>query len=211
MRRTTFTLALSLFLAARALGLTYLGTPTATFRSGQWGAGLNYGYSSQNLRYNGQNANDAKWQTALATVDLGLDTNRAEVFGRLGLATAKWANMDWDTEFAAGLGARITTNQGEAVSWGVAAQGLWWQDQDSRTSIYEIEVGIGPCWQFSKGLLYGGPMGHFVTSNMDLKETSSLGAYVGGGYGLSSTWMLSGEVQWTPDAYGLSVGVQRRF
>jgi hypothetical protein len=211
MRHTRFTIVLSLFFVGHAMGLTYLGAPTTNLRSGQWAVGLNYGYSSQNLRGDGVNFNDTKWQTGLATVHLGLDTNRAEIFGRVGTANVKWGNADSEFEAAVGLGGRITTNLGEPLSWGVAGQALWWQDQDSRASVFDIQGSFGPCWRSGKIQLYGGPMLHFVTSNVDLKETSLVGASIGGGYELAPSWTVSAEAEWTPDAYGLGVALQRRF
>jgi hypothetical protein len=211
MRHVWFTVVLSLFIAGHALGLTYLGAPTTTLRSGQWAVGVNYGYSSQNLRGNGVNFDDTKWQTALATVHVGLDTNRAEIFGRVGMADAKWGNADWDVEPALGLGGRITTNLGQPLSWGVAGQALWWQDRDSRASVYDIQGSFGPCWRTGKIQLYGGPMLHCVTSNFDLRETSSVGGYIGGGCELAPSWTISAEAELTPDAYGLGVALQRQF
>jgi hypothetical protein len=211
MRHFRSTIVLSLFIAGHALGLSYLGTPTASLQSGQWAVGVDYGYSSQNLRGDGVNLNDTKWQTGLATVDVGLDANRAEIFGRVGVADAEWEGADWDFTPAVGFGGRVTTNLNETLSWGVAGQVLWWQDQDSRTSLYDIQGAFGPCWRQGKVQLYGGPMLHFVTSNFDIKETSSVGAYIGGGYDLAPSWTVSAEGQWTPDAHGLAIGLQRRF
>ena len=221
MKRTMVALLLSAGLCGNALGMNYLGPPTTTMERDQWAVGASYGYSEQDVHANGVSSNEFRWQTALATIHLGVETNRAEVFGRVGVVGMQAVTgIEGGTDFAAGLGTRLTTDVGDTLSWGLAAQFLWWQAKDDLNDLnmFDIQIGLGPCWRPGSFLLYGGPLLHFVRGKGDragldvyLSEGSWLAGYLGGGIDLNKHLMVTAEGQVTRDAFGLGFGVQWRF
>lgn len=221
MKRTVVALLLSAGWCGNALGMNYLGPPTTTMERDQWAVGASYAYSEQDVHGNGVNSHEFRWQTALTTVHLGLDTDRAEVFGRVGMVDmGDVTGIKGSTDFAAGLGMRITTDPGETLSWGIAGQFLWWQKNDylGDLNMFDIQIGLGPCWRPGSFVLYGGPLLHFVRGTVDhigpagdLREASWLAGYLGAGIDLNKHLMVTAEGQLTRDAFGLGVGVQWRF
>jgi hypothetical protein len=214
---------LGLLLSSPALALTYLGPTTTNMRAGQWAVGANYMYSEQDVEVNGATLRNFEWQTALATVHLGLDTSRAEIFGRIGIADMERresVGIEGDTELALGFGTRITTNPGQTLSWGIAAQFLWWQEEErgSDADLFDIQIGLGPCWRSGNYVVYGGPMLHFVRGDLDrpgvsadIEEKSWFGGYLGGGIDVDDHLTATLEFQMTADGYGLGLGARWRF
>jgi hypothetical protein len=202
--------------AATAQALTPIGPPTTTLRQGQWAIGGSYGYSEQDIEIEdgpiGTSAEDVEIETALATVAVGLATNRMEIFGRLGMAQAEDTYIDSDEKLALGGGARITTNLDDELSWGVVGQVLYCEPSDD-DDIFDVQFALGPCWRRGAYVLYGGPMLHFITGEIgtsDIEQESWFGGYIG--TGLSSEHLsVIVEGQLTPDSFAGAIMLGWKF
>ena len=104
---------------------------------------------------------------------------------------------------------------------------------DAELDLREIQVAIGPTVQFEGLSVYGGPFLHFVDGTVetsvsgldssgvpplervelseDIEQASEIGAYAGllGEADADTSWYA--EYRFTGDAWGLGVGVVRRF
>lgn len=207
--------------AATAQALTPIGPPTTALRQGQWAVGGSYGYSEQDIEIqNGPVSmfdEDVEIETVLATVAVGLATNRMEIFGRLGMAQAENRYFESDEELAVGGGTRITTNLGDELSWGLVAQALYFE-LDGGEGITDLQFALGPCWRRRAFLLYGGPMLHFITGEaqipgvgtLDIEQESWFGGYIGTGL-TSDHLSITVEGQVTADAVGGAIMLAWKF
>lgn len=236
MRLITSIALTTITFAGSAWALTPMGPPTAQLKSGQVGFAATYGYSENDIVISNRGAkltyDDFELQTQLATISWGLATERAEVFARLGTSSIEIEDQADDfrsgIEFAGGIGARITTNLGNALSWGVLGQCTWYQGEDdwvvlgdagnAEIDAYEIQVAAGPCWKSENLCIYGGPFAHIVEGDLDLDvagvtrsydidEDSGFGGYVGLTAKLRPELSAIAEFQITADAYLITAGV----
>lgn len=212
-----------MILAEGAWALTYLGPPTTAMRAGQWAVGVEGAWSEQDLEmdvagFEDLPVDDFEIETVLAQVSVGLATNRMEVFGRIGVVRAEWESIESDEELAVGGGTRITTNLDDPLSWGIVAQGLYWQFDGEEDNI-EAQIGLGPCWRTGGFILYGGPMIHLYHAEADdpyigsieIDQESWFGAWLGGGVDLWRQARLTAEIQATPDAWGVGANFIWQF
>jgi hypothetical protein len=132
-------------------------------------------------------------------------------------------------EFLIGFGTRITTNLGDDLDWGVVGQFTWFSSEDhgnfagTRTGyeldLFDIQVGLGPCWRPGPFILYGGPMIQWIEGdidintlgNFDVNAESWLGGYIGGGFELAKHLSITGEVEATADAWAWAASAMWRF
>jgi hypothetical protein len=208
-------------MAATAQALTPIGPPTTTLRQGQWAVGGSYGYSEQDIKIEDGPVDmideDVEIETALATVAVGLATNRMEIFGRLGMAEAENLYVESDEELAIGGGTRITTNLDDELSWGLVAQVLYFELSEDE-DIFDMQFAMGPCWRRGAFILYGGPMVHLISGEaeipgmgtFDIEQESWFGGYIG--TGMSSehlSFMVEGQI--TADAFGGAIMLGWKF
>jgi hypothetical protein len=230
MKRLCLTVILGLFLVTPALGLTYLGTPTTVLKTGEWTVGASYTKSEQDLELSGgTDFDDLKEKSVLARVSVGLVDKRMEIFGLMGGADWEQDGTDMNGEFLVGLGTRITTNRGDGLDWGVVGQFTYFTREDHGLvdgvwtpfdlALFDIQIGMGPCWRPGQFTLYGGPMVHIVEGDLntdaagdfDVHQKSWFGAYLGGGVEFDKHLSLSGEAQGTGDAWALAASLAWRF
>jgi len=133
----------------------YVGRPTAELSKGQWSAGFNYSYSTQDLDKTkvkwteveyGDDADppDSGWfkmegkdlntQRYLGRIAYGIN-DCWEVYGQLGGADVKgkfrevgddeWWSVNFDNDFTWGWGTKITFAKQPKTNWGVALQMNW--------------------------------------------------------------------------------------
>lgn len=230
MRQRCIATILALGLCSNALALTYLGPPTTNMKAGQWAGGVSYADGEQDIEL-GSNLQleDLKEETVLGRVAAGVVDRRWEVFGLFGAVDAEQDYFNPDDEFLIGFGTRITTNVGDKLDWGVVGQVTWFTSEDTGTfagiptpyelDLFDIQVGLGPCWRPGPFILYGGPMIQWIegdldttyAGNFDVNAESWFGVYIGGGVELEQHLSITGEVQATGDATLWAVCAQWRF
>ncbi len=230
MKRLCLTVVLGLSLAAPALGLTYLGTPTTMLKTGEWTVGASYTKSEQNLDLGGGiDWDDLEEESIVGRVAVGLVDRRMEVFGLFGSADLEQDPAEMNGEFLVGFGTRITTNLGNDLDWGAVGQFTYFTREDQgvvdnvwtpfELALFDIQIGLGPCWHPGRFTLYGGPMVHLVQGDLDtealgdldVEQESWFGAYIGGGVELAKHLGIAGEAQGTGDAWALAASITWRF
>lgn len=219
MRHIHMTLLAWLLSAGTVYGLTYVGPPTTNMRAGQWAVGASYGYSEQDIEIDDGavgDIEDYEIEATLARIAVGLATNRAEVYGLIGGANDEQEEFNGHPETAVGAGARITTNLDDPLSWGLAAQVLYFEPEFGE--ITDAQVAIGPCWRSEGCLVYGGALLHILQGDIDsdfgggdFEQDSWLGAYIGGGVDLGRHLTLTVEGQITAGGAGGGTGLMWRF
>ncbi len=215
---------LALGLCSSASALTYMGPPTTTMKQGQWAIGERGGWSENDVEIGGVTLEDVELTNILGSVHVGLATSRMELFGLFGVGNVE----DTGYEFAAGVGTKITMNSDRPLSWGLLAQGVFYQQDEPfilppysgniELEAWEIQIAAGPCWRFNNFSIYGGPFLHLiqgdndvvvddtVVESLDVEQHGLWGGYVGLGLHLDRV-EVTGEIQVGPDAWGLGLGV----
>jgi hypothetical protein len=134
--------------AGSAFAVGFLGTPTAELKAGQWSAGFDYTYSTQDLDKNKMKGSEDGVPYTYKTKNKDFDMNRYygilsygvtedwEVNIKLGIADVKsrykadeagaeWLGTNFDNDFAWGWGTKYTFCKQDKVAWGVSAQMNW--------------------------------------------------------------------------------------
>ena len=230
MKRACLTVILGLSLAAPALGLNYLGTPTTILKTGEWAVGASYTKSEQDLDLGGDiEMDELEEEAVLGRVAVGLVDERMEIFGLFGSADLEQDDAEMKGEFLVGFGTRITTNLGDDLDWGVVGQFTYFTREDQgivdgvwtpfELDLFDVQIGMGPCWRPGPFTLYGGPMIQLVEGDLDtdrvgdfdVHQQSWFGAYIGGGIELAKHLSITGEGQGTGDAWALAASIMWRF
>jgi len=200
-----------------AMALDQLGPPTAGLKQGQWSAGFNYSYSSQDLDktkmkwsevWDGESDSgsyklkikDWKTQRYYGRIGYGVD-DWWEVYAQLGVADVKskfkevgddeWSGVNFDNDFAWGLGTKVTFARQDKIDWGVAFQMNWLntsrsekgtdeEDGDSESwketidiETYDLLLAVGPTVDMGGWKLYGGPFYYYLSGDIKIKETGT--------------------------------------
>lgn len=253
-----------------ASALNFSGPPTAELESVQWSLGYSYSYFDMDLDEtpidwadydNGTldaggtdklKIKDLKTQRHYFVFGYGV-TDSWEIFGQLGLADvkteAKWSedsslelnHLNFDNDFAWGVGTRVTLAEQENVKWGVSAQMNWLDTSvdysysepgySSNTRFdfesYDLLVTLGPTVDMGSFKLYGGPSFYMLRGDFsekgydsdnftwcassDIEEESNFGGLIGGQCMLSKSYVLSLDISATGDGWGAGAGVQYKF
>lgn len=181
-------------MSVNALGVGFIGTPTAELDAGQWNVGFNYTYISTDLattKVSGGGSsykveiNDNNVQRYYGTIGYGL-TSMWEAYVQLGIADVKAdfkipsdpgssGGVNFDDDFAWGWGTRYTFYEQGEVRWGASVQMNWldtsWDDTDTTIdySDYDLLVGVGPTVDMGGWKLYGGPFYYMISGDLDVK------------------------------------------
>jgi len=152
----------------------YVGRPTAELNKGQWSAGFNYSYSTQDLdttKMKGSyyedgvlddsdsyklKSKDFDTQRYLGRIVYGVNDSW-EVYGQLGGADVKgkfrgeededeWWGINFDNDFTWGWGTKITFAKQPKTNWGVALQMNWLNTSFSEKDSDE-EDGSSESWK----------------------------------------------------------------
>ncbi|TFG49794.1 MAG: hypothetical protein E4H40_02395 [Candidatus Brocadiia bacterium] len=199
------------FLTSTVFAIGHIGPPTAELKKGQWDLGFNYSYSTQDL-----DSSSAKYvwdgdepeHFKLKTKDFNVHRyyavggygicDRWEVFGQLGVADLKadfegddWTDgVNFDNDFAWGLGTRFTLAQQDKVKWGFSAQANWLDTSNTEKGIevdevtytwkekysietFELLLAFGPTIDMGGWKLYGGPFYYYLDGDYEWKESYS--------------------------------------
>jgi opacity protein-like surface antigen len=102
---------------------------------------------------------------------------------------------------------------------------------DAKIEIWEVQIAVGPTWRIEDNFrVYGGPFLHFVNGDLDIsgntvdmgtefrleakgdiEEESQFGGYAGAHLDVDENTSCYIEYQLTGDAWGIGIGVARRF
>ena len=102
---------------------------------------------------------------------------------------------------------------------------------DAKIEIWEVQIAVGPTWRIEDNFrVYGGPFLHFVNGDLDIssqtvdmgtefrieatgdiEEESQFGGYAGAHLDVDENTSCYIEYQLTDDAWGIGIGVARRF
>ena len=230
------------------MDLTAKGRSIFTIDSTMWDGSIRYIYNTESLRLNGVDV-----QKIYTNFGYGI-TDNWEAFLRLGGANAELKD-DRDTNFALGFGSRLTLYKADRLQVGAIAQFSWARfnydtvpltsdfsgqvssTTSGRLSLQEIQIAIGPTYQFTKDIaIYGGPFFRFVDGELDLKgkprvswisipeifypqirylydidEISELGGYIGTRIDIAENISYSIEYQHTTAADALGMGLIWKF
>lgn len=227
MRYTITTIGLCLFIAAPGRALTFMGPPATDLKAGQIEAGGHYTRSENDVEVEGFDMPEIEADAVLATIGIGLVSDRVEFVARGGIAEGEIDNLDSDWESMGGVGGRITMAMDDELSWGVVGQVMWASfenrvvDVDSR----EIQIAAGPSWHPSGLRVYGGVLVHFIDGDvtipltddgfleieLDFEEEARIGGYIGGALELWDHLAIGVEYQQTADSKAIGAGAVWRF
>jgi hypothetical protein len=204
---------------APAAAMTWIGPPAVRMQQGQWSLGGVCGYSEQDVEVADEGIlEDMEIETRLARIAVCALTDRVELFGLLGAVSTNEDFLHGSPDAAFGGGIRATVTPGEPVAWGFVAQALY-ADLDE-SDFTDIQIGLGPCWREGPFLLYGGAMIHLLSGDwvdqyldldVDFRQDSAIGAYLGGGLDLWDRLTVTIEGQLTGGGSCGAVSVEWRF
>ncbi|MCE5186000.1 MAG: hypothetical protein LLF76_07745 [Planctomycetaceae bacterium] len=202
-------------LIAAALGIDFMGPPTATLKKGQFKTDFTYHFSENDIELeDGEilgfsirdvDVDDLETNRYYATFTYGLD-ERIEVYAKLGGITVEEDELDLSAgaDVTYGIGTRITTNKSKEVDWGVGVLANWFDvDDDYSGSVgadnyngefdldaYELQVTAGPTFKFPGWKLYGGVFFYMLGGDLDAEES---GTILGNPYSLSASADLEAD------------------
>ena len=145
---------------------------------------------------------DVKTQRHYATIGYGVE-DWWEVYLQLGFADVKmktksedenvWDSYNFDSDFAWGLGTRITFYEQNNIRWGTSVQMNWldtsyddkkswgaetvgaenWSDLTWKEQLdletYDLLIAVGPTVDMGGWKLYGGPFYYYLSGDIDIK------------------------------------------
>ena len=230
-----FVFVVACLLSSSALALTPIGVPAATLEQDQFAAGFSFSKSTIDAEVSALGfqalIKDVEIDTYMANLIFGAHENW-EFQIDLGVMNAEYADSSSNGDFAGGLGVRTTWVQDGNYKLGSVVavhfyesstsgtyNGLDWQETDKWT---EVQVAIGPSYDFGNLCLYGGPFLHIIDGTGDYSENGfsfsgdfeqddMFGGFVGVTFepGYQATFGI--EYQKTGSADALSFSILWRF
>jgi hypothetical protein len=220
----------ALALTGSALALAPMGPPTAGLKTGQFRAGAEYSYSKDDMKVEGEKIDNVTSNMIFGNLGYGI-MDEWEGFARLGVANVDYhdGDLSGDYGFAWGFGTKVTFLKQENLNWGALFQMTWTdskdKDEDVKFDFYDMQIAVGPTWKLNDTLsIYGGPFVHLikghvdnvtndddVVTDVDLKEYSAFGGYVGAEAALAANTSLFGEFQFTGSGWAIGTGINWKF
>ena len=218
-KRLLCIISIVMTLAVNSMAVDFMGPPTAGLKEGQGKIGYTFHRSENDLLadFSSFRVDGVKYEIDLKDVEYdnidvtrnyitfnyGLSTNRIEIYGFLGAADIESDSYDLlgeevkfsgNSDFAFGLGTKITTNQYDNMDWGILAQASWLQSSDTIASgsgvyegyvysgkydveftAWEIQVATGPTIRITKDWkVYGGGFGYWVSGEIEEKLSGTV-------------------------------------
>jgi len=211
--------------------LTYMGPPTSNVKEGDFILGFEYSDSKTDIEWSGYGdrgtIKNVESDLYLGKVGLGI-ADGFEFFGRFGTSEIENAG----SEFAWGLGTKVTLGQKDNICWGALFQfmSLYAEDTqniggyllDGDLDVQEFQFAVGPTYNINELSVYGGPFLHFIEGDADLnvvgstypydiEQESEFGGYIGIGWQISEVSRLNVEYQSTDDAQVIGISLFNRF
>jgi len=230
MKKKMLIVALFVFLGSstQALALSPFGPPKAGLDKGQYRIGLDYSYSEMELEFeNGLWTEEIETSMVFANIGYGI-FDRWEGFVRLGVAQVEAEYFEGGSEFADGVGTKVTLVDNDPISWGGIFQMGWFRGDDSidgfemEFDVYEIQIAFGPTYETENMRFYGGPFLHFVdgeytekflgySDSFDIEQKSTIGGFIGTQFDIVENTFFDVEFQFTGDAWALGLGIRKKF
>ena len=215
-------------MCSQAFGLTLMGPPMAELEQGQKCVGFNLSYSEMDLEEKalGLSATLEDVESFSYLVNLGYGVSDGwDFFVRLGLTDIEYEDFNGSSEFAYGFGTKATFSQQDSMTLGGLFQILWSEADDTILGIktdveyYEIQIAVGPTFDYDGLSIYGGPFLHFVEGEIDyagvvtsdIEQESEFGGFVGAQFDLAENASCCVEYQITGDAQAVCAGIAWRF
>jgi hypothetical protein len=239
-------------ISVSALGSGFMGPPTAELEQGQFSVGYNFMYSDTDydtmqitvldswIPEGGTPVSisrpgakikfgDVKVQRHYATISYGA-AKWWEVYVQLGGADLKGKakypaetfSTDFGSDFAWGLGTKVTFCDQGNVRWGTSVQMNW---LDSSTSsnfsevvgagiesgiettsfdTFDLLIAVGPTVDMGGWKLYGGPFYYYVSGDYQFEQNGSSSSP---GYSETFLWRESGDIE-ADSNFGAFIGTQ---
>jgi len=207
-------------MCSQAFGLTLMGPPKAELEQGQKSVGFNLSFSEMDLKVDSFTLDDVESFSYLVNLGYGVSDDW-DFFVRLGLTDIEQDDFDGDAEFAYGFGTKATFSQQDSMTLGGLFQILWSEADDTilgtQTDVeyYEIQIAVGPTFDYDGLSIYGGPFLHFVDGDFkvsglgsaDIEQESEFGGFVGVQFDLVENASCCVEYQITGDAQAVCAGI----
>jgi hypothetical protein len=222
---------LVLLVSVSALGLDLMGPPKSGLDCGQWGAGVAFFGSNEDVDLEGLAVEDLEMYRYTGWLSLGVNPFM-EVYFRGGLMDAETeflgAEYESDGTFTGTVGTKVTLIEGETVDWGFLVQGGWSDLEDVdlsdfglgevETDFWELQAAFGPTVTFDWIKFYGGPFFYRLDGDIDfLGDTYNFeedhwgGGYVGTVIDLPGSAAFCAEGVFTGGGYGIGVNIGWEF
>ena len=244
-------LALVALCGSAAFALDPMGPPKASLEKGQTSVGLEYAYSEMDLARpvkGGTSPFELEMNKEYARVAYGL-ADVCEVFLRLGVAEGDYERGapsarpefspwigDGDSDFAAGVGVKVTAYESGDLALGGILQVSWTHfegDQHRKEvptdsgefeiELTEVQIAGGATYTpIERMSVYGGPFLHFVsgrhtegwaggTNSHNIEEEAILGGFIGAEFTVLDNLVLQVEYMGTGDADGFGASTVWEF
>jgi len=222
-------------LSSSAQALTPFGVPAATLEQDQFAVGFGFSQSTMDVEVSALGfqaiAKDADVDTYMANLIFGAHKDW-EFQIDLGVSNSEYAGYSSNGDFAGGFLVRTTAWQDDKFKLGsvVAVHfyeastsgfdfGVDWQETDKWT---EVQVAIGPSYDFGSLCLYGGPFLHIIDGtgeysengfsfSGDIEQEDMFGGFVGVTFEPGDQAIFGIEYQKTGSADALAFSVRWRF
>lgn len=259
-RTNVMTLVMLATFGTSVFAVGFLGSPTAEIGQGKWSIGYDYSYSSQKTdKVTAKfdvigvetgtfpfKLKDFNLQRHYGVIGYGV-TEDWDIYVKLGIADLKargvdydlpqvWS-MNFDNEFAWGLGTRYTFFRQDNVTWGAALQMNWIDTQIGErfgteksqftVDAFDLLASVGPTVDMGSWKVYGGPFYYYLNGDYDLKvkdagalvykEKADVKAARNWGAFIGSIINLGNNIDWTVEyattgkGWGLGTGVAWKF
>jgi hypothetical protein len=230
-----------------SMALDFMGPPTASLNTGQAEIGYTFHFSENDMEVSEIKFNDVETDGKITiddveitrhyfTFNYGLEGQRMEFYGFLGASDMEAddildAGVDFDggSDFAFGIGTKITTNIYDNADWGFLVQASWLNSDDTIESVdveidaVEIQAAFGPTVKISdEWKIYGGGFGYWLAGDVELDDgidkltgelddNATMGGYIGTQIEIIKNTALSVEYALTDDGFGIGGNFSWRF
>jgi hypothetical protein len=220
------------FLINPVFALVRLGPPISELDKGQLSLSTEYIYDEEDIKLSAYGyrflIEDNQTDLYFARIGIAIEQN-SEIFFRLGMDKIDDLNMD----FAWGAGIKAKLAEKDNIKFGIIFQatGIYGNDElnipgyayyGGDISIYEFQLGIGPCYDKNEFSIYAYPLFHFITGqgnvtgggysmSGNIEQTSEIGGCIGFIIKPGHNFNLNFEGQIMENAYSLSFGILFKF
>lgn len=223
-------------LSSSALALSPIGVPAASLDRGEFAAGFGFSRSEMDVEFEfigiTVTSEDNELDTYMANLLWGLDKSW-EFQLDLGLSEAEYLDGSSSSgDFAWGLGVKTTWLDDEKFKLGSVCAihfydsytsgsdlGVAWKEHDEWL---ELQIAVGPSYDFGPVCLYGGPFLHIIDGEAELSFNGSdfsddfeqadiFGGFAGARFDLNESASLGIEYQLTGSADAFCVSFLWKF
>ena len=229
-------LIVAVLLSSVSWALTPIGIPAATLKQDQFAAGFSFSHTKMDVEVSAlgftATSEDNEVDTYMANLVFGAHENW-EFLIDLGVSSSEYDDgSSSNGDFAGGFGVRTTWFQEDKFKLGSVVTvhfyeastsgfdyGVSWQETDKWT---EVQIAVGPSYDFGRGRLYGGPFLHIIDGtgdysengfsfSGDIEQEDMFGGFVGANIDVGEQATLGIEYQMTGSANAFALSVLWKF